>query len=190
MTEASWIARARQGDALAWESLVHEHQAAAFRLAYLILGDADDAEDAAQEAFIRAYRALDRFDASRPFRPWLLRITANLARNRQRSLMRYLSAVGRLIQAEPDGVAGRTAAQPGVPAQDEARELWQAVRRLGRADQEVIYLRYFLDLPVGEAAEALGVAPGTVKSRLSRALDRLRDVVRRDFPALAEERVG
>ena len=183
MSESSWIARARQGDQAAWEALMHEHQTAAFRLAYLLLGDADDAADTVQEAFIRAFRALDRFDAARPFRPWLLRITANLAHNRRRSVARYLAAVGRLIQASPP--AGVVAA--GEAGSDEARALWQAVRRLGRNDREVIYLRYFLDLPVAEAAEALGVAPGTVKSRLSRALERLRAVVEHEFPALREE---
>jgi RNA polymerase sigma-70 factor (ECF subfamily) len=70
----------------------------------------------------------------------------------------------------------------------EAQALWQAVRRLSTTDQEVIYLRYFLELPVSEAAEALNVEPGTVKSRLSRALGRLRAVIERDFPLLTEGR--
>jgi RNA polymerase sigma-70 factor (ECF subfamily) len=70
--EADRIRRARQGDEQAWTSLVREHQTAAFRLAYLLLGSAEDAEDVAQEVFIRAFRALDRFDLERPFRPWLL----------------------------------------------------------------------------------------------------------------------
>jgi RNA polymerase sigma-70 factor (ECF subfamily) len=186
MSESSWIAGARRGDQVAWEALMHEHQTAAFRLAYLLLGDADDAADTAQEAFIRAFRALDRFDTARPFRPWLLRITANLAHNRRRSVARYAAAVGRLIQSSP---------QPGLAAGatdggDEARALWQAVRRLGRNDQEVIYLRYFLDLPVAETAEALNVAPGTVKSRLHRALEHLRAVVDQEFPMLREEWTG
>ena len=87
---------ARQGDAFAWERLVGEHQQPVFRLAYLLLGDPDEAQDVAQETFIRAYHALHRFDNERPLRPWLLRIAANLAYNRQRSLRRYLAALKRL----------------------------------------------------------------------------------------------
>lgn len=184
--EADLIVRAQAGDAAAYESLVREHQAAAFRLAYLLLGDADDAEDVAQEAFVAAFRALGRFDVMRPFRPWLLTITANLARNRLRSLGRYWAAIRRLAAAD---------SSPAVAAESEATDrlvrsdghlLWDAVRRLPAADREVIYLRFFLDLPEAESAAVLRVATGTVKSRQHRALARLRTVVQRDFPELGE----
>lgn len=184
MIEAEWIERARQHDEAAWEALTRQHQAAVFRLAYLLVGDADDAEDVAQEAFIRAYRALDRFDATRPIRPWLLSITANLARNRLRSVGRYLNALNRLLRAEPEKVIN----VPEASQQNlEAQALWQAVRRLGEADQQVIYLRYFLEMSEAETADVLSIAPGTVKSRLHRALGRLRNVVERDFPILRKE---
>lgn len=183
MTEAELVNAARAGDGSAWEALLRAHHPAAFRLAYLLLGDSAEAEDAAQEALIRAHRALARFDAARPFRPWLLRITANAARNRQRSLGRYFAALQRFLRAEPERVLN-------VPAyteqQQEAHALWQAVRRLEQAEQEVIYLRYFLELSEAEMAAALEVAPGTVKSRLHRALRKLRQVVERDFPFLRE----
>ncbi|HJW90198.1 MAG TPA: RNA polymerase sigma factor [Anaerolineales bacterium] len=187
MDEPELIRRARQGDGAAWESLVLVHQEAAFRLAYLLLGDADLAKDVAQEAFVRAFQSLHRFDVARLFRPWLLSITANLARNQRRSLGRYLAALGRLQRASP-------AAAPGldtkVAQRLEAQELWQAVRRLDHAEQQVIYLRFFLELPVAETADALGVAEGTVKSRLHRALSRLRAVIDSDFPSLSEGRLG
>lgn len=179
--EADLIRRARAGDDAAYERLVREHQEAVFRYAYLFLGDRDDAEDTAQEVFIRAHRALHRFDESRPLRPWLLSITANTARNRRRAFGRYMHALRRLIVPEPSGSAEAEQAL-------EAQALWQAVRRLSVVDQEVIYLRYFLELSVNEAAEAMNVEPGTVKSRLSRALSRLRDVIERDFPLLYEGR--
>jgi RNA polymerase sigma-70 factor (ECF subfamily) len=184
LSESDLIANARQGDVAAWEVLVGDHQEAVFRLAYLLLADADEAQDAAQEAFIRAFRALDHFDASRPLRPWLLRITANLARNRLRSAGRYWSAVQRWFWEHPG---------PAVNVEEkslrrlEAQQVWQAVRRLNPADQQVIYLRYFLELPEAEMAEALEVAPGTIKSRLHRALDRLRPIIEREFPLLHEE---
>lgn len=187
VSEPDLIVRARQGDQAAWDELVRSNQQAAFRLAYLILGDADDAEDVAQEALIRAFRAFDRFDPARSFRPWLLGITSNLAHNRLRSIGRYLAALRRLVQAEPEPV---TPAATGDSKQWEAKILWQAVRRLRPRDQEVIYLRFFLELSVDETAAALDVAPGTVKSRLHRAVGRLRGVIERDFPVLREGRVA
>lgn len=185
MSDGELIERIRAGDDTAWTALVEMHQQPVFRLAYLLLGDADDAEDAAQEAFIRAYRSLASFDATRPLRPWLLQIVANTARNRRRSLRRYLAALGRVWQAE-----GERSMPLGERSGErwEAQTLWQAVRRLGRADQEVIFLRFFLDLGEAETAAALDIAHGTVKSRLHRALGRLRGVVDREFPALGEER--
>jgi len=181
VNEAQQVEYARRGDATAWEALVIAHREPVFRLAYLFLGDPDEAEDAAQETFLRAFRALARFDASRPLRPWLLQIVANLARNRRRSLGRYWAALQRRFEKEPP-------ANPDVESRAgsrmQAQRLWQAVRCLREDDQKMIYLRYFLDLPVAEAAEAAGIAEGTVKSRTSRALGRLREVIERDFPDL------
>jgi len=181
------IEQARQGDQAAWTVLVTHHQEAVFRLAYLLLGNSDEAKDVAQDTFIRAFHALDSFDSSRPLRPWLLRITANLARNQGRSIGRYLAAVQRWVRAAPEPVAP----PPGDAhlRQQQAQTLWQAVKQLGQTDQEIIYLRYFLEQSVAETAQALDVAPGTVKSRLHRALNRLRTVIEEDFPALQEERI-
>lgn len=181
MTEPDLIARARTGDDAAWETLTRQHQEAVFRLAYLILGDPADADDVAQETFIRAYRALDRFDVTRSLRPWLFTIAANTARNRLRSVGRYLSALNRLLWADP------TATTPTPPPEvNEATTLWQAVKRLNDMDQQIIYVRYFSGLSESETAQALQIAPGTVKSRTHRALERLRVIVEQDFPSLRE----
>jgi RNA polymerase sigma-70 factor (ECF subfamily) len=166
--------------------LVEQHQAAAFRLAYLLLGDADEAADVAQEAFIRAYRALDRFDATRPFRPWLMRIVVNLAHNLRRATSRYLASLQRLIRADPDSIGETAKGRRSEPGGEESQILWQAVRRLKPMDQQVIYLRYFLEFSEAETAETLKIAPGTVKSRTHRALNHLRVVVEREFPMLRE----
>jgi RNA polymerase sigma-70 factor (ECF subfamily) len=88
LDESLLIERAQSGDVGAFEVLLTRHQDVAFRTAYLIAGRTGDAEDAAQEAFIKAYRALDRFRSDAPFRPWLLSIVANEARNRLRSSSR------------------------------------------------------------------------------------------------------
>ncbi len=183
--EADFNRRARQGDDEAAEALVRQHQEAVFRLAYLITGDAHEAEDVAQEAFIAALKALDRFDTERPLRPWLLRITANTARNRRRAVGRYVNALRRLVWVNPEQ---SSTAEAETSQKWESQALWDAVRRLNDADQEVIYLRYFMDLSINETAEVLKVEPGTVKSRLSRALGRLRGVVAKDFPVLYEGR--
>lgn len=188
VSDVKLIQQARQGDDVAWSTLVGQHQTAIFRLAYLLLGRADEAEDVAQESLIRAFHALDSFDPTRPLRPWLLQITKNVARNRQRAMGRYLAAIRRWFQAEqPPAIT--------VPADEagprwEAETLWQAIRRLRTDDQEIIYLRYFLELSVAETAETLQIAPGTVKSRLHRALSRLRQIIEVHFPALPEERLS
>ena len=181
------IQRIRQGDSAAYEILVQEHQEAAFRLAYLILGDADEAQDVAQEAFIRAYRKLHQFDAERSFRPWILQITANLARNRLRAVGRYVNALKRLVGATITH-SPPTNTESESLKNCESQELWQAVKRLSTEHQEVIYLRFFLELSVAETAETLNIAEGTVKSRLNRALQQLRGVVLHDFPLLVEGR--
>jgi RNA polymerase sigma-70 factor, ECF subfamily len=185
VNEADIISQIRCGSETAWETFVAEHQQSVFRLAYLMLGDTDEAEDIAQEAFIRAFRAIDSFDSARPARPWLLGIAANLARNRYRSVSRYVAAITRAWRNEPEQAAtlGEQSAQ-----QWEAQTLWQAVQRLNRVDQEVIYLRYFLDLSEAEITATLSIARGTVKSRLHRAVSRLRTIVDSEFPALRKER--
>lgn len=188
MSETNLVIQASQGDGVAWAELVGQHQEAVFRLAYLLLGDADEAKDVAQEAFIRAFRSLHQFDSARPLRPWLLRITTNMVHNRRRAVGRYLAALQRLVRLAPEPLFS-PAPEETLP-QAEAQMLWQAVRRLNSTDQQIIYLRYFLELSVAETAYAAGIAPGTVKSRLSRALERLRRVVEREFPGLWKERVA
>jgi RNA polymerase sigma-70 factor (ECF subfamily) len=176
VTETDLIRSARRGDTAAWEALTHLHQEPVFRFAYLLLGDPDDAQDAAQETFIRAYYSLRRFDDTRPLRPWLMSIAAHQASNRRRALGRYFAALTR--------VSREAEISEPPPSPDDSRLLWQAVRKLKPDFQRAIYLRYFLEMPEGEMAQALNVAAGTVKSRLHRALAALRDVIDRDFPEL------
>lgn len=181
--EPELIRHARLGENLAWIRLMRQHQEPLFRFAYLLLGDPDEAEDVAQETFIRAYRALERFDAQRPLRPWLLRIASNLASNRRRFLGRYFAALQRAFEEEKP-------AQSGVEDQSDqarrAQKVWQAVRQLKPADSQVIYLRYFLELSTEETAQAMNVPEGTVKSRLHRASERLRQVIEQRYPDLKE----
>ena len=184
MDESALIRHAANGDASAWEPLVLAHQEAVFRLAYLLLGDPDDAEDAAQETFLRAWNHLKRFDQTRPLRPWLLSIAANLARNRRRSAGRYLAALTRAFRNEPNPASVEEKSAQYM----EAKDLWKAVKNLSLPDQQIVYLRYFLDLSVSETAEVLQIAEGTVKSRLSRALEKLRVIIKQEFPVFSEGR--
>ncbi len=179
--EVEWIQQARQNDAAAWEQIVGRYQQPVFRLAYLILSDAADAEEVAQDTFVRAYLSLHRFDEQRPFRPWVLQITRNLARNRRRSLGRSWANIRRWWQQQPGPIA-----PPLHPQRANTQLLWQAVRQLKPAWQEVIYLRYFLALSEAETAAALDIAPGTVKSRLHRALAALKVVIEQEFVELIE----
>lgn len=187
MDEANVVALARRGDQAAWAELVRLHQEAVFRLAYLHLGDAAEAQDAAQDCFVRAYKHLGRFDAQRPLRPWLLRIVSNLARNRQRSASRYWAALQRAARQQPQAAEGP---QAGSEAAQQAHEVWSAVRTLPARLQSVIYLRYFMQLSVEETAETLGQATGTVKSQTHRALQKLHEIIRSEFPQLEEDRHG
>ena len=187
MEEATLVRHAANGDTAAWEPLVLAHQEAVFRLSYLLLGDPDDADDVAQETFLRAWNHLKRFDPTRPLRPWLLSIASNLASNRRRSAGRYFAALTRAFRYEP---TASTSTEEKSAQHMEANDLWKAVQTLSVSDQQIIYLRYFLDLPVTETAEVLQVAEGTVKSRLSRALERLRQIIKQDFPVLAEGHEG
>ena len=182
--EAEWIRAAASGDDAAYQRLIETYREPVFRLAYLISGDANEAEDVAQDTFIRAHRALPRFDATRAFRPWILRIAANAARNRRRSAGRYWNALQRLASQSPREPAP-SIEQRAIQNAD-AEALWRAIRRLKPAEQEIIYLRYFLNLSGQETAEALNIGPGAVKSRLHRALKRLRALIESDFPHLIE----
>ena len=143
---------------------MRRYQRLALRTAAVITGR-DDAPDAAQEAFVKAYRSLDRFREGAPFRPWLLRIVANEAINRVRSNRRSAAL-----------------------AAEQQRDLVAAMNRLRPEDRLVIAYRFFFELSESEMAEALGCARGTVKSRLSRAMARLREGFQEAGTCLIAER--
>ena len=180
LAEDELVLRAQRGDEDAYEELVATHQGIAFRTAYLIAGNAADAEEAAQDGFLKAYRALGRFRRGAPFRPWLLQIVANEARNRRRSARRRAELTLRsqqVLEQEHDmSRSGDAAPSPeGAVLAAERREgLLAAVNSLRERDRLVLAYRYFLDLSEEETAAALGCRRGTVKSRTARALERLR----------------
>jgi RNA polymerase sigma factor (sigma-70 family) len=160
---------------VAYEALVRRYQDVALRTAYLVAPEAD-AADAVQDAFVKAYAALSRFRDGDPIRPWLLRIVVNEGRNRRRSADRRSGLARRAALVEPrDAVAA--SAETEVLAAETRDQLFAALERLRDEDREVIGARYLLDLSEAETAEAIGIRRGTVKSRTSRALARLRDAM-------------
>ncbi len=174
LEESLIIARARDGDVGAYTHLVRSYQEIAFRTAYLITGDATEAEEAAQDAFVKAFGALSRFRPDAPFRPWLLQIVANEARNRRKASLRRASLVLRVgAEASPDNLA--PSPETVLLAAEQRTELLASMAGLRDEERLALAYRYFLDLSEAEMADALHCARGTVKSRLSRALGHLRD---------------
>jgi RNA polymerase sigma-70 factor (ECF subfamily) len=146
------------------------------RLATAITCRADDAEDAAQTAFVKAHAALGRFDATRSFRPWLLRIVANEAKNRRRAAGRRVRLVERAqVMRVEDGRSPEDEVVAGL----DAASLVQAISKLDDRDRTVLGYRWFAQMTEAEMATALDCAPGTVKSRLARAMQRLRTELER-----------
>jgi RNA polymerase sigma-70 factor, ECF subfamily len=162
--ERAWVRGARDGSVSDLEALFREHWPRAYRAAYLVVHDAAAAEDVAQEAFLAALRALDRFDRGRPFGPWLHRIVVNRAIDWARA---------RALRPEAE--------QVDAPAPERSEHDDGLLRELGRLSPEhraVIVLRYLLDYTPGEIAELLELPRGTVNSRLRRGLDALKERLR------------
>jgi len=181
--DSAAIGRAAAGDTAAFGTLVERYHEVAFRAAYLIVRDAQAAEDVAQEAFIRAYRRIDTFRRDEPFRPWLLRIVTNLALNEVRARARRGGLFGRVA-----AFARRDEPSPHaeVATADDASALLRAIGELPEDDRIVLHLRYFLELPEREIALTIGTPQGTVKSRLHRASKRLRIVIEERYPGLRD----
>jgi RNA polymerase sigma factor (sigma-70 family) len=171
--ERELVLRAQHGDPHAFDELVEPHREVVFRVAFLVTRSAADAEDAAQEALVKAWRALGRFRTGSPVRPWLLKIAANEARNRRRGVGRRERLTLRAAAALPGGAA--PSPEEAVVAADDRRRLLAALEELPDAWRLVLECRYLLSLSEEETAAALGVRRGTVKSRTARALERMRE---------------
>ncbi|RKN36651.1 RNA polymerase sigma factor [Micromonospora musae] len=173
MDDDEFVTRAQGGDLEAYELLVARHTASAYRTAVL-LGAGPDAEDVVQEAFVKGYRKLARYRGEASFRSWLLAIVANETRNLHRSRTRRDGLVLRAAAADPDSEVTGDSAVSAVLAAERRAMLVEALRRLPAKDREVIVCRFFLDLNEEETVTTLGWPRGTVKSRTSRALAKLR----------------
>lgn len=175
------IDRCRRGDQEAFAELYQTYRSQAFGTALLITHDRALAADAVQECFIRVFLALPRFRTGEPFRPWFFRILANEALRLARRRRFWLPLTNLLGGWEPEAPLPT----PELAALDaeRARQLWEGVNRLPDGMRAVVVLRYYADLSEEEISRALGIAPGTVKSRLNRAREQLRSTL----PVLMKE---
>jgi len=183
--EQDLIARAQRGDVSAYEQLVQQYEQLAFRVAYLITHEEHEAADAAQDAFLRAYRSLSSFRLDQPFRPWLLRIVTNTALNRIQAAQRrerMTERYTRQVMVEN----GHLSIEGLAVKHEQQQRLIAAVSQLSPDQQTLIALRYFLECSEAEVAAALNIPRGTVKSRLHRTLAKLREIIQRDYPDLIE----
>jgi RNA polymerase sigma-70 factor, ECF subfamily len=170
--DAELLRRAQSGDRDAFATIVVAHQAAALRLATIITGDSTEAYDIVQDSFVRAYRALPSLRDSTSLRSWVLRIVANQAKNSRRSQWRRDARHSRQAALSPVVSAG---ADDAVLSMERAEQLLAALGRLPERDRSIVACRYFAGMNEAEAADVLGIARGTVKSRTARALARLRE---------------
>ena len=183
--ESFLIARAQRGDPRAFEEIVRLYQRRVYGVALRIVRAHDVADDVTQEAFLRAWRSLDRFELGRPFGPWVCRIAANLAVNHVRSPRAREEGL-------PDGHAETRTNAPGpLGALLDAEGALVLERAMGQLPQEqlaVLVLRVVEELSYAEIAETLGISPGTVMSRLFRARERLAQALSPYLGAAAQRR--
>lgn len=171
----------------AYGELVRRYESIAFRVAYLVTRDESEAADAAQDAFVRAFRGIGTFKLGQPFRPWVLRIVTNVSVNAVQAARRRTRAIqhaGLEIMADPI----QPAPERQIVECERNERLMEAVEMLSPGDRTLIALRYYFELPEAEVAAVLEIARGTVKSRLHRTLERLREIIRSDYPDLLELR--
>ncbi|TVR70916.1 MAG: sigma-70 family RNA polymerase sigma factor [Sphaerobacteraceae bacterium] len=174
--ERRLIGQAKAGDLNAFDQLVERYQSIAFRVAYLTLGDAHAAEDAVQEAFVKAFLNLGRFEFDAPFRPWLLRIVTNEALNNSRTSRRQSQLQlrgGYVTESTPDELLPEDAAI----ARESREQMIDAMNQLSSKDRALIAQRYLLELSPSEIAVIWELPSSTVRTQISRAMQRLRSLI-------------
>lgn len=173
--EQELIERSRAGDTRAFDELVRIHQGLALRVAFLVVRDRAEAEDVTQEALVKAYTAMGRFQPGSPFRPWLMRIVRNEALNQVRGADRRARATKRLFD-DPGSGGAAPSPETLVIMDNESRQIVLAIEGLPHKYRVVLHHRYLLGMSEKEVARVLGLPAGTVKSRTARGIRMLRTV--------------
>lgn len=176
MDDLAIVNRAQKGDLKAFETLMHHHVGAIVSYLHRFMPDEDDIDDIAQEVFLKAFCNLSRFNSARgQFRSWLFRIAANTSLDeikRQKRVAANREDVAKHLQRE----AARNEWEPGIEL-DQVANIKSAIQSLSNAQRQVVLLSYYHDLTFQEIANTLGIPFGTVKSRMSSALSRLRQLI-------------
>ncbi len=165
--EVEWLQKALQGDEGAFTNIVEAYQRPVFNLCYRMLGDPDEAEDAAQETFWRAYQALHRYDQKRPFPTWLLSIAAHYCIDQQRK--RRIPIISMDLLPEEDAPDSAPVPEKVVSELEESSQIQRMLSTLGPQDRAAIILRYWYEFSEEEIAKSLSLSVSAVKSRLHRA---------------------
>ena len=178
VTEQESIARARAGDETAFTPLVESYQGAIYNLCYRMLGEAREAEDAAQEAFLRAYTQLRRYDPTRSFKTWLFAIASHYCIDllRKRRLI-WLSIDDEALPHHPALSEPSAGPEESTVHREQSAAMQRLLARLAPEDRTVIVMRYWYDLSYKEIAEATGATVSSVKSRLHRARGTLAEML-------------
>jgi RNA polymerase sigma-70 factor (ECF subfamily) len=181
------VRRARSGDCAAQEKLARRHRQSMYVLALQLMGNRDDALDVVQDALLRFFTTLHRFDLRRPVKPWLYQIVRNRAvdLHRRRKIRRHES----LDAVDEDGRQFEVRDVSADPERDVARSqlkarIWQSLKELSPKQREILVLRDYQDLSYSEIAETLNIPIGTVMSRLHGARKCLREVLQDDLQTL------
>ena len=166
-TESSWLAQAQKGDAEAFSRLIETYQTPVYNLCYRMLNDAGDAEDAAQETFLRAYKSMKKYDRTRPFPTWLLSIAAHYCIDQIRK--RRMSIVSTEDLPYPDLSDDKPGPESIVSRNEEQRRVHALLDTLSSTDRAAVVMYYWYDFSYEEIGEALSLSLSAVKSRLHRA---------------------
>ena len=179
MDDAKWVKQAQKGDSTAFEQLVLTHQNQIYRLCFRMVGNAEDAADMVQEAFLKAWRNLDRFQGDAAFSTWLYRLASNCCLDFLRSQKRRPTVSMTSEDEEGEEQTVEVADNSATPEEtllqkEEQREIAQAMASLDEEQRQILTLRVVNDLSYTEIAELLTIKEGTVKSRIARARENLR----------------
>ena len=165
--EAIWLLQAQNGDAQAFSSLLEKYQKPVYNLCYRMLGNAEDAEDAAQETFLRAYKSLKRYDNSRPFSTWVLSIAAHYCIDQIRRQRQVTISIEDLVVPDvPDPAPGL---ETVLGKKEEQRRVRALLDKLEATDRAAVIMYYWYDFSYEEICQALSLSLSAVKSRLHRA---------------------
>ena len=165
--ESQWLTQAQRGVSQAFAQLVEAYQKPVYNLCYRMLGNAEDAEDASQETFLRAYRSLGRYDNNRPFMTWLLSIAAHYCIDQIRRGRRLVVSLEDLpVPDVPDAAPGLEAT---LSLKEEQRRVREALQTLEPTDRAAVVMYYWYDFSYEEISQALSLTVSAIKSRLHRA---------------------